>query len=276
MELTISSERFDFIKKRIVKLKYFTEQLQKYDKDSQLKGNKDILEKITAAGMYIRHMPEKTNKIFRLFSDTLYFTQSRFKEIKYSLCTFVQKHDRQISKLLSFFYSENYEVEDYIAQLMKGSWDFEITLVLLWELYNKNAEIYFQLLPNTLDEDLQNELEVKNSLLSWVKFSLFPYESYIINQSEANSNSSLSMFSSLFDIYNDLSINNELHLHLKLTYFWFNSKSAVLVLVDKAENFNNSWWSNQSHYIEKNSAISLLLPLVYNLVEKSITVKAFS
>ena len=121
MELTISSERFDFIKKRIVMLKCFTEQLHKIDADSNLNVSNEIMNKITAAGIYIRQIPEKANKIFRLFSDTLYFTQSRFKEIKYSLCTFVQKHDRLISKLLSFFYTENYEVEDYIAQLMKGT-----------------------------------------------------------------------------------------------------------------------------------------------------------
>lgn len=122
MELAIPSERFDFIKKRTVKLKRITEQLQNIRAEARSSSQGLVFDKIRAAGICVRKMPEaKANKIFRLFSDTLYFTESRFKEIKYSLCTFVQKHDRQISKLLNHFYPESYEVEDYIAQLMKGS-----------------------------------------------------------------------------------------------------------------------------------------------------------
>ena len=268
MELTISSERFDFIKKRIVKLKSFTKQLQQIDAKSTISNCKDIFDKIDSIGVYIRQMPEKTNKIFRLFSDTLYFTQSRFKDIKYSLCTFVQKYDRQISKLLNYFYPENYEVEDYIAQLMKGSWDFEITLVLLWELYNKNAEIYFQLLPNTIDYELQNELEVKNSSLNWVKFCLFPNESLILKEWEASKHPDLSDFAILFDIYNDLYVDKELHLHLKLTYFWFTNKSSVLMLVNSEGN-TNDLAGNTAQSKAINSTISYLQTLVYDLVKVS-------
>jgi hypothetical protein len=125
-------EKFELLKTRIVQLKSFTVQLTNNQKQLSLDHEESELQKIMEQeGFFVKHLPMNGNRLFRVFSDTLYFTPSRYKEIKYALSTFVQKHDRQVSKLLSAFYSGECEIENYISQLMMGSCDFEITLVLL-------------------------------------------------------------------------------------------------------------------------------------------------
>lgn len=132
MDTSSNGDTFEVLKNRVVQLKSFTSQLQKTQQEMRDGGMASSLEKtLLNEGFIVKQMPMNGNKLFRVFSDTLYFTQSRFKEIKYSLNTYVQEHDRQVSKLLSSFYSGDCVIENYISQLMMGSCDFEITLVLL-------------------------------------------------------------------------------------------------------------------------------------------------
>lgn len=123
---------FEDLQDRIVRLKDFTRQLteiQQFIKHSH--SDSAFAKELKKQGLLVKHMPMNGNRLFRVFADTLYYTQSRFKEIRRELNSFVQKYEKQVSQLLGFFYPGENLIENYISQMMIGSIDFEITLVLL-------------------------------------------------------------------------------------------------------------------------------------------------
>ena len=84
--------------------------------------------------LLVKSIPLNGKWLLRVFSDTLYYTQTRYNEIRFSLTAFLQNNYKQFLKFLSSFDSSDSSegaIENYISQLMVGNCDFEITLVLL-------------------------------------------------------------------------------------------------------------------------------------------------
>lgn len=145
MDQKSTSKRFGLIKQNIVSFKEFIKQLDSYQDTFSTRGNEfELNELLDEQGMYVKQMPIDPNMLFRAFSDSLFFSQSKFKEIKTGLCKYIRKNASQMNKLLDSFFDGDMEASDYITSIKRHSYDFEIELVLLCELYHKNAQVYYQ------------------------------------------------------------------------------------------------------------------------------------
>jgi hypothetical protein len=86
MDQTSTSQRFGLIKQRIVDLKQFTSQLnQTHDSLTKNGGEFEIQQLLDDQELYVKQVPSDSNMVFRAFSDSLYFSQSRFQEVKMQL-----------------------------------------------------------------------------------------------------------------------------------------------------------------------------------------------
>lgn len=122
-------------------------------------------------------MPDDSNHLFKIFSECLFDTETRSKEVKFSLTNYIQNHEAEISQLLKKYYPENFGIEAYISNLMVGSYDFEITLSLLSFLNRVNVEISFESFENfSPPEDLIEELILIDSDHNLMKFSILQNE----------------------------------------------------------------------------------------------------
>lgn len=116
MDLNSNSHRYN----HIVDLKKFTKQVEANQNLLKQRGNEfELQQQLDNQGLYVKLMPNDSNMLFRAFSDALYFSQSRFKEVKSALCKFIHKHPNQMSKLLEYFYEEEQELGDYISNLKR-------------------------------------------------------------------------------------------------------------------------------------------------------------
>ena len=133
-----------------------------------------LVKNLEIQGITILNLQNDSNKLFKLFSFSLYSTDIYYNKIKFSLINLIQRHAVQISQILENFLKETKGIENYIIEINNGSFDFEITFILLCLLYNIKAEIYFQSLSETLEVpfELVNELTWIKSEENLMKFSI--------------------------------------------------------------------------------------------------------
>lgn len=207
-------------------------------------------------------MPSDANRLFRVFADAVYFTQSRFKQVKFSLCSFVQKHDGQVSRLLAAVCADDFGTEDYISQLMKGPCDFEVTLVLLCELFHKNAEICFQPLPNTSEPGLALAAELTSEFAvgpfdGWTRFSLFAG-----GPSKASSMSHAQPDCRLLADRDD-----ETRPRIESSCFWLSGDTSLLVLTSRPDEPDSALGVC---LVDVGPAVALSQSLLAELVDKCV------
>jgi hypothetical protein len=267
MEQYSQEELWKVLNSRVVALKEFTAQLQEYQYKSRRREMKEKLKKLTQPqGLLIKSIILNGNWLFRVFSDTLYYTQSRYKEIKFSLNSFVQNNHKQLSKFLSSFDTSEWALENYISQLMVGNWDFEVTLALLWELFNKNAEIYFQSLPNTqLPKTNFSNLE-KGEDSTLFKFSLYP-PSGASDHRNVGEVVELPVTHFPLEQYQEDTYEGEFRPTLKLPFFWFADFAGILVLSDRTQDLKFST-NSISYFMVSNQVINFARDIAIDIVNK--------
>lgn len=94
-------------------------------KNSEMSEDNDnmIRNQLDDKGYYIKEMPKDCYVLFRCFSDALYFSQSRYMEVKASLASFIQRNSNLIDKFLKERQSE------------KPGLDIITDLIFLCEIY---------------------------------------------------------------------------------------------------------------------------------------------
>ena len=95
------------------------------------------------------------NYLFRVFSDCVYFTQSRHEEVKDELREYINANSNIINQLLKSFqsyfepnkaskaykYEKGYSFEDYLRILEMQAFDKSFDLVFLAERYSRNLRL---------------------------------------------------------------------------------------------------------------------------------------
>lgn len=81
--------------------------------------------------------------LFTYFSSVLYFTEKKSQKVKFSLTSFVSSNQEDMAKIFEALDPEGEKVENYISNIMNGNSDFEVTLILLWALFNLSPQVYF-------------------------------------------------------------------------------------------------------------------------------------
>ena len=227
---------FETLKSCIVELKSFTEWLRSTKSEITASGSTPELKQfVDEQGLHIKHLPMSDNTLFRVFSDTLLYKQTRCKEVKFALNAFVQNNHKRLTHLLECFDQSEWALENYISQLMMGVSDFEITLALLWELFNKNAEIYFQSLPNSFNDNdhLLDKVEKIPGTQGLMKFSLFKNDSWVDSSQTYGEVVGAKRSKSQLDWYKHALHNDEVRPNLKLSMYWFTGNSSFMVIVDR-------------------------------------------
>jgi len=123
---------FDSLEETVRSLKCLINQLTISNQLSpESSPSPELMKNLEIEGIRCLKMPNDDNHIFKIFSESLFGTDSNFKKVKFSLTNYIPKHEAEISQLLSNFYPKDFGIENYISNLMVGTYDFEITLSLL-------------------------------------------------------------------------------------------------------------------------------------------------
>lgn len=99
---------------------------------------------------YVKLVPKDKHTIFRVFSDTLFFTPGNFREIQKNYYEFVHKNANTFTGFLRFIKSSCQSAEEYLDELNSGTREPEIILVLLSIIYERNLTILYSDEKNTL------------------------------------------------------------------------------------------------------------------------------
>ena len=124
-------QSFQLLKQKIAELQNLL--LNAMMKNSEISDDRDFIiqEQLDSLDYYIKWMPKDKYVLFRWFSDALYFSQSRFMEVKASLSRFIQRNSLQIDKLLKEMESDRHSL------------DIVTDLIFLCEIYKWNLNMIY-------------------------------------------------------------------------------------------------------------------------------------
>lgn len=117
------------------------------------KGNLSLRMALDKSDYYLKLIPKDKNNIFRVFSDSLYFTQSNYKQIKTEFYDFIQRNTNIFKNLLKFIGSKFESAEEYLEELNRSVKEAEmknfncgtneITLTMLAFIFQRNLVLLY-------------------------------------------------------------------------------------------------------------------------------------
>jgi hypothetical protein len=133
----------------------------KNERDSNKKVHKvenSLAAQIDAKEVYIKQIIEDDSvNVFCAFSDAMYFTQTRHKEVKDTLVKFIEDNKDQVEKLLeNCHFNDGFGVKHYIDILSNSKFDISMDLLILAYIHSVNIRVLgvnenFQLVSETID-----------------------------------------------------------------------------------------------------------------------------
>jgi hypothetical protein len=132
--------KYQFLKQYIHNIKKLLKRQRQRAKDMDDLSLRMALDK---SDYYLKHIAKDKNNIFRVFSDSLNFSQSNYKQVKSELYEFIQKNTNTFKNLLKFIGSRFESAEEYLDDLSKGLKEPEIALTMLSYIYKRNLFLLY-------------------------------------------------------------------------------------------------------------------------------------
>lgn len=132
--------KYQYLKQYIHNIKKLLKRQKQRVKDKDKLSLRMALDK---SDYYLKSIAKDKNNIFRVFADSLYFSQSNYKDVKNALFDFVQKNANIFKNLLKFIGSEFESAEEYLEEINRGCKEPEITLTMLAFIFGRNLVLLY-------------------------------------------------------------------------------------------------------------------------------------
>lgn len=134
------NRKYQYLKQYIHNIKKLLKRQRQNIKD---KDKPSLRMELDRSDYYIRLIAKDKNNIFRVFADSLYFSQSNYKEVKGELFGFIRKNSNTFKNLLNFVKSDFESSEEYLEEINRSSDEPEITLTILAFIFERNLEFLY-------------------------------------------------------------------------------------------------------------------------------------